>query len=294
MAYALLGLNVVYLAALLLKLGMMCEHFPWVYANGRRYRSLLDTLRQQDRTVTLGDLYDEVLSLGPDWIKPFGVNEFKARVLWRRHLEAPFMMRRARGYMWFAGVLLFHVIALSWIGAVLLIVTGATQSRWLTTEIGPVISWLGLLNSVVLILIPVSLAVEANVHYAQMGLFAFGFHRPLSYINDPRVNTFIDELAMLVSLAICALFVDAAAINVQSTVGRSFNTDGLTGISGLFSDAYHGFMTFIFSTQLQPANAWGQVTVILISLQGIGLLVLALAAFTSTGPVTPGEKNAKA
>lgn len=204
------------------------------------------------------------------------------------------MTRRARGYIWLVGVLLFHVITLSWLGAVLLIVTGATPSRWLTTETGPAISWLALLNSVVLMLIPVSLAVEANLHYAQMGLYAFGFHRPLSYINEPRVNTFADELAILVSLATCALFVDAAAINVQSVVGRSFNTDGLTGISGLFSDAYHGFMTFIFSTQLQAANAWGQVTVILISLQGIGLLVLALAAFTSTGLMTPRDKNEKA
>ena len=242
----------------------------------------------------MSDLYDEILSLGPDRIKPFGVNEFKARVLWRRHIEAPFMTRRAKGYLWLVGLLLFHVIALSWIGALLLIVTGMTQSGWLTTEAGPVIAWLGLLNSVVLITIPVFLAIEAILHYAQMGLYAFGFHRPLSYINDPRVNTFADELAILIGLALCALFVDAAAINVQSTIGRSFNTYGLTGIGGLFSDAYHGFMTFIFSTQLQPANVWGQVTVILISLQGIGLLVLALAAFTSTGLVSPSDKNGKA
>lgn len=102
----------------------------------RGYTGLLDTLRQQDRNVSLSDLYDEVLSLGPDRIKPFGVNEFKARVVWRSHLEAPSLSRRARGYLWLAGVLLFHVIALSWIGAVLLIVTAATQSVWLTTNSG--------------------------------------------------------------------------------------------------------------------------------------------------------------
>jgi hypothetical protein len=187
--------------------------------------------------------------------------------------------------------LLFHVIGLSLIGAVLLIVTGTTQSVWLTTEVGQVLATVALLNSILLIAIPLVLAVEATFHYAQVGLYAFSFHRPLSYINQPRVNTFADELAILIGLAVCALFVDGAAINAQSTIGRSFNTEGLAGIGGLFSDAYHAFMTFIFSTQLAPSNAWGQGTVILISLQGIGLLVLALAAFTSTSPMSRDDKD---
>jgi hypothetical protein len=286
MAYALLGLNAVYLAVLILKLVVMYLHLPWVYVHGRAYRRLLDNLRQREESVELSDLYEEVLSLGPDRIWPFGVNEFKARVLWRRHLESPSITRRLRGCLLIVGLLLFHTVGLSLIGALLLIVTGATQSDWLTTEIGAVIATLALLNSVLLMTVLLLLAVEASLHYAQMGLYAFGFYRPLSYINAPRVNTFADELAILVGLTMCALFVDAAALNAQSTIGGSFSTEGLAGIGGLFSDAYHAFMTFIFSTQLEPSNTWGQVTVILISLQGIGLLVLALAAFTSTSPIS--------
>ena len=286
MASALLGLNAAYLAALVLKLVVMYLHLPWVYVHGRAYRRLLDNLRQQEEKVELSDLYEEVLSLGPDQIWPFGVNEFKARIRWRRHLEAPSVTRRLRGCLLIVGLLLFHTVGLSLIGALLLIVTGTTQSDWGTREIEPVIATLALLNSVLLMTVLLLLAVEASLHYAQMGLYAFGFYRPLSYINQPRVNTFADELAILIGLAMCSLFVDAVAINVQSTIGTSFNTDGLTGIDGLFSDAYHAFMTFIFSSQLEPGNVGGQVTVILISLQGIGLLVLALAAFTSTSPIS--------
>jgi hypothetical protein len=196
------------------------------------------------------------------------------------------MDRRLRGYVLIVGLLLFHVIGLSLAGAVLLIVTGATQSAWTIEDVGPVLASVALVNSVLLITIPVMLAVEANFHYAQVGLYAFSFHRPLSYINRPRVNTFVDELAILIGLTMGALFVDAVAINAQSSIGQSFSTKGLAGIGDLFSDAYHAFMTFIFSTQLVPSNTWGQVTVILISLQGIGLLVLALAAFTSTSPMS--------
>jgi hypothetical protein len=292
MAYALLVLNAIYLAGLLLKLAAMCQHFPWVYANGRGYRRVLDDLRQRKNTVDMSELYKEVASLSADRIKPFGVNDFKARVLWRRHLESPYLTRRAKGYMWLIGLTLFHVVALAWIGAVVLIVTGTTQSRWNTTAAGPVVAQVALLNSILLITIPLFLAIEANLHYAQVGIYAFGFHRPLSYINEPHVNTFADELAILTSLATCAIFVDGVALNVQSTIGRSFNPDGLTGLSGLFSDAYHAFMTFIISTQLEPANPWGQVTVILISLQGVGLLVVALAAFTSTSSKLQDDKRA--
>jgi hypothetical protein len=290
MVYALLGLNAVYLAALILKLVVMYRHLPWVYEHGRAYRRLLDNLREQEEKVDLSDLYEEVLSIGPDRIWPFGVNDYKARVRSRRHLEAPSMARRLRGYMLIVGLLLFHVIGLSLVGAVLLIVTGTSQSAWATAEGGLVLAWIALANSILLITIPVFLAVEASFHYAQVGLYAFSFHRPLSYINEPRVNTFADELAILVGLAVCAIFVDGVAINAQSTIGRSFDTDGLAGIGGLFSDAYHAFMTFIFSTQLEPSNAWGQGTVILISLQGIGLLIVALAAFTSTSPVSRDDK----
>jgi hypothetical protein len=291
MAYVLLGLNVLYLAGLLLKLVVMFWHFPWVYVNGRRYRALLDNLRQQEAEVSHTDLYEAVLSLGPDRIWPFGVNEFKARALWRRHRESPYLAKRLRGYLLIVELLLFHVIGLSWIGAVLLIVTGITQPDWLMTEVGHVLATVALLNSILLITIPLLLPAEAIFHYAQVGLYAFSFHRPLSYINEPRVNTFADELAILIGLATCAVFVDAAAINAQATIGRSFYTDGLAEVGGLFSDAYHAFMTFIFSTQLEPSNTLGQGTIILISLQGIGLLVIALAAFTSTSPMSHDDTN---
>jgi hypothetical protein len=291
MVYALLGLNVVYLAALILKLVVMYLHLPWVYVHGRAYRGILDDLRQQKGDVGFSDLYAAVLSLGPDRIWPFGVNEYKARALWRCHLESPSIARRMRGYLLIVELLLFHVVGLSLIGAVLLIVTGATLSGWLSTEVGPLIAWIARVNSILLIAIPVLLAVEANLHYAQVGIYAFGFHRPLRYVNGPRANNFVDELAILISLAVCGVFVDAVAISAQSTIGRSFDTDGLAGIGGLFSDAYHAFMTFIFSTQLEPSNTWGQGTVILISLQGIGLLVLALAAFTSASPISHDDTS---
>jgi hypothetical protein len=170
-------------------------------------------------------------------------------------------------------------------------VTGITQSSWLRTEVGPSIAWLARFNAVVLIAIPVMLAAEATLHYAQVGLYALSFHLPLRYVNAPALNNFADELVLLIGLTLCALFVDAAAINVESMIGGSFSTDGLAGLSSLFSDVYHAFMTFIFSTQLEPSNVWGQTTVILISLQGIGLLVLALAAFTSASPMSRDDNN---
>lgn len=127
----------------------------------------------------------------------------------------------------------------------------------------------------------------ATSDYARLGNYATAFQDPLRFVNKRPFSKFTTEVLFL--LILCAVYIDSAVINFAAAVGANFGVPGLSGPSALFVDIYHATMTFIFSTQMDPADTIARLTVLLISAQGVGLFILRLAAFSSA---VPGKEDA--
>jgi hypothetical protein len=130
----------------------------------------------------------------------------------------------------------------------------------------------------------IELTVEATVNYARVGNYATAFQDPLRFVNKRPFSKFTTEVLFLLILGLCAVYIDSAVVNFAAASGGDFGVSGLSGVRGLFTDIYHATMTFIFSTQLTPGDSVARLVVLLISAQGVGLLILTLAAFSSTVP----------
>jgi hypothetical protein len=131
--------------------------------------------------------------------------------------------------------------------------------------------------------------IEAVVNYARVTSYGLAHHNPRAFASGRAPNRFLLEAATLGGLAVAAVYVDTCVMSfLSSSKLTSFGMpgDSASYVPGLFNDFYASFLTFIFSTPLTPQAALAKLFVLIVSLQGIFVLVVGAAAFTTATTIT--------
>ncbi|RFU18757.1 hypothetical protein D0Z06_25025 [Geodermatophilus marinus] len=138
-------------------------------------------------------------------------------------------------------------------------------------------------TALLLLLASVLLAVESTGVYASFGSYAVAYHQTLQYVNKTLSPTFWREFLALVYSGLALVFVDAGIVSflVTARIEDFGLADGkygdLAGLTGLIHCAYSIFMTFVFSSPLEPSTNLGQLAQVAFTLQGLFLITVAFA-----------------
>ncbi len=94
------------------------------------------------------------------------------------------------------------------------------------------------------------------------------------------LSPFITEIATVIGLVAAAIYVDTSVLSFLSSAHPSdFGVSGIDQLSGLLNAFRHSVLTFIFLTELSPEAAPGKLFVLVVSLQGVAILMVAVVLF---------------
>jgi hypothetical protein len=258
------------------------KHILWIYRFGRHYADLLVSLRRQPGNVSERDVYLILIETGGHKLSWLGFKEYNLRIAAMGLRESSYLQRRLVGRLIQSLIVVYDFVILGFLGGVALICVGL----YLHTGKGQcvVLKVLGSISCALLMLTVVIICIEATVNYARLTSFGLAHHNPKAFASGRDIDPFLTEIATLVGVSLAAVYLDAC------TLFFLYSADMLEGFVvdrvDLMDFLYHSFMTFVLSGQLSVTNPVGEVWTVLVTLHGIAVVVIAVAAFSSATPIS--------
>jgi hypothetical protein len=322
MSKFLLVLTIGYGALALYKLNAIIKHIFWTAINGREYSVNLLRLRRRPGAASFTNIA-EILERVPAspaqspkteptmhlarrfyglvfrllgtynsgiHLTLLGYKESKMRAKSEKLVASGERRNKLYGHAIALLIQVYDFVIIGFFGGLILVVDGTRHAK-LHTVSNPLRA-AALVDASILMLCVLCIAVEATVNYATMQSYGLAHHNPRAYASGVSKGPYIVEVATLAGLAIASIYVDTAVLSMISACWTgTFNVGHLCGPSGLFNSLYESFLTYIFSTNLMPTSAPGRAFVIAVSLQGIALLVVAVAAFANSRSAEPPDER---
>jgi len=295
MVTALLTAAIAVVALSLYKLCVVVKHVRWIHRRGadygarlvglRTYRQYLTAAGSPPAALTDADIHAELMdpALNGDAVALLGFKEFKGRARAEGLRHATNRGARLAGRALTAAIWVFDFVRVGLVSGIVVLLAGVLLPD--TGQEG-LLRWTGAAVCLVLELTVLVICAEATVNFASMGSYALAHHDPIRFVDDPQPSRFIAELNTLVGLALAAVFIDAVTLSfIGNAQLATFADHDLLGWDGVLASLYHAAMTFIFSTQLEPSSPLAMLYVLVVSLQGIAVLVVAVAAWSGATPV---------
>lgn len=259
-------------------------HIKWIFFNGQQYLAELDALKSQvaanaSFAPSEDDLWAAITAAHGDKVAVMGFKEHRAHAK-ARSLRVAGRNTTARLLRLLAKFYDFTV--LGFVAGASLVIAGVAEGASPSMLVIAAGAWLAVALQAIVLLN----CAEATVNYAVLSSYGLAHHSPLRYIRGSRKDDFLFEVLVLVGLVTAALFVDTVVMSFLSTSQTvSFDLNDIEGLSGLFNCFYSSFMTFIFSTPIAAEDIVAKCFVIVVSVQGAMVLILALTAFANATPI---------
>lgn len=280
---ALVVVIVVATALCTLKIAALAVNLTWIARYGAEYREKLDKLRKTSSVKSSSGI-TEIRRIchglhDGDTVFFFGVNE----IALRHHLENakknPTSRRRDRIVPRIILIAFdFPVIALLGGFALMWSAQNTSSPNFHSTVV--------IMGRILVILLLVAITVlnfEATLYHVCIGRYARSFLKAGPYLNGTEKNHVLREIGIVAGQAVATIFVGTVAIVFMWATGYSFSAElSGAGVSGFFNSAYVIAMTFIFSVPVAPASGVAKAIVLLVSLQGSLVLLLALAVMMNS------------
>lgn len=258
------------------------KHIRWITKNGRGYLISLAAARTAKLPASDRTVLNVLTSVGGDRLTKLGFKEYRARVVARDLMLSSRVGPVVLGAMIRAALQVYDFVVLGALGGAALIWLGATS-----TKRDPVAVASGLFSCIVLSIVVLLICAETVASHASMSSYGLAHHNPKAFIDGRRENAFLYEIGTLAGVAIAAVYVDAAILSFLSTTDlTTFGVVDASGPGNLFNCLYYSFQTFLLSTPLNPTATLGRMFILIGYSQGVFVAILALAALTSSTPIT--------
>jgi hypothetical protein len=156
------------------------------------------------------------------------------------------------------------------------------------------IRWLSLAVATELILFPITNVVEMIVSYATLGSYGGAFHRPKQYLSVWRRRQLLVEVQVLAFNVGMALIGGTTLYFVLARQWSAFSSLGAleSAWNGIADSAYYALMSLLTADNPNPTTLMGRGATALVTVEGVGLLVVVLASLTSLTALVPSEASA--
>lgn len=280
---ALVGVMVVAAILCALKITALAVNLTWIARHGAEYREELEKLRKTSAVKSSSGIA-EIRGIchglhNGDTVFLLGVNEIALRHHLEKATQNPNSRRRdrivPRAFLLafdFIGIALFGGFALIW-----------SVQHTPSPELHSAVVIIGTILVVLLLVAITVLNFEATLYHVCIGRYARSFLHAGPYLNGTEKNHVLREIGIVAGQAVATIFVGTVAIVFMWAAGHPFSAELCgAGVSGFFDSGYVIAMTFIFSVPVAPASGVAKAIVLLTSLQGSLILLLALAVMMNS------------
>jgi hypothetical protein len=268
-----------FLTALVLGLVLMqmaktlaiCLSIRWVVTFGTQYRDRLEELTQDPTEVEIWRILDETHGQ----TLTFGIREYRMIRWGQRGGKFVEVLTRT-------GHKVFDLTGLALIFVALTFATGHRLSHGLN------VPWILLILcrvSCVLIAIQMILIMaEAIFCYVRMSSYGRAFHNPNSYVSASDYGVFLKEVFIAVGVAIYCVLTGTATAYFSNFSGDGIRLPAVS--DPLFSAFIETTLCFVNAAQPEVVGWFGQLFILLTTLQGVGLLILVLSTLGNATPIS--------
>lgn len=249
----------------------VCFSIRWVMTFGTQYRDRLEELTRDPTDVELWRILDE--THGHTLV--FGIREYRLMRWGRRGGRLVEVLTRA-------GHKLFDLTGMGMIFVALIFATGHRMSLGLNSP------WILLLlcriSSVLMAIQMILIMAEAVFCYVRMSSYGRAFHKPNNYVSASDYGAFLTEIFTAVGAAIYCVLTGTATAYFSNFSGDGIRLPAVS--DPLFSAFIETALCFINAAQPEAVGWFGQLFILLTTLQGVGLLILVLSTLGNATPIS--------